>query len=113
MSFFKSLLLAIFATILLTYALGAGFFELLDIDIYMGHEHIEPLKAISISALVIVLLVLAAFAVVLSVFGSIILIVMLSLGAVGMVMIGIFWPVLLVALVIWVVTKDKRKQQLN
>ncbi len=111
MSFFKSLLLAIFATLFLTYVLGVSFIEMLDIDVYMDDQLIEPLKAISISAVVVVLLVLAALAIVLSVFGSIIFISFLVLGSLAMVMIGVFWPILLVAGVIWLVTKDKRKQQ--
>ncbi len=35
MTFFKSLLLAIFATLFLTYVLGASFLELFDIHVYM------------------------------------------------------------------------------
>lgn len=111
MSFFKSLLLAIFATLFLTYVLGASFIEMLDIDVYMGNELIEPLKAISISAFVVVILVLVALAIVLSVFGSIIFIGMLVVGAFAMVMIGVFWPILLIAGVIWLVTRDKNKPQ--
>ncbi len=111
MSFFKSLLLAIFATLFLTYVLGVSFIEMLDIDVYMNDQLIEPLKAISISAVVVVLLVLAALAIVLSVFGSIIFISFLVLGSLAMVMIGVFWPIILVAGVIWLVTRDKRKQQ--
>ena len=66
MSFFKSLFLAIFATMFLTYVLGASLIELLDVDIYIGEQLIEPLKAISISALVVVLLVLVALAIAIS-----------------------------------------------
>jgi dolichol kinase len=111
MSFFKSLLLALLATLFLTYVLGVSFIELLDVDVYMGDQLIEPLKAISISAVVVVLIVLAALAIVLSVFGSIIFITLLILGSIGMVMIGIFWPVFLIAGVIWLMTRDKKKQQ--
>ncbi len=111
MSFFKSLLLAIFATLFITYVLGSSFIELLNIDVYMDDEIIEPLKAISISAVVVVLLVLLALAIVLSVFGSIIFIVMLILGAGAMVMIGVFWPILLIAGVIWLLTRSKNNAQ--
>ncbi len=107
MSFFKSLLLAIFATLFLTYALGTSFLELLDINVYMDGELIEPLKAIGVSAVATVILMLIALAIVLSVFGSFIFISLLVLGAVAMVAIGVFWPVLLIAVVIWLVTRDK------
>ena len=43
----------------------------------------------------------------LSVFGSIIFVGLLMLGAVAMVTIGIFWPVLLIAAVIWLATHKK------
>ena len=108
MTFLKSLLLAIFATLFLTYALGSSFLELLNINVYMEGELIEPLKAISVSAVAIVLLVILSLAIVLSVFGTFIFISLLILGSVAMVAIGVFWPVLLIAVVIWLVTRDKR-----
>ncbi|TWX73017.1 hypothetical protein [Colwellia sp. C1TZA3] len=107
MSFFKSLFLAIFATLFLTYILGVSFIDLFDVDIYMGEQVVEPLKAISISALVVVLLVLVALAIVMSVFGSLIFVVMLLLGGCAMLLVGVFWPIFLVAGVIWLVTRDK------
>lgn len=107
MTFFKSLLLAIFATLFLTYALGTSFLELLDINVYMDGELIEPLKAIGVSAVATVILVLIALVIVLSVFGSFVFISLLILGSVAMVAIGVFWPVLLAAVVIWLVTRTK------
>lgn len=111
MSFFKSLCLAIFATMFLTYVLGSSLIELLDVDIYIGEQLIEPLKAISISALVVVLLVLVALAIAMSVFGSLIFIAILVLGGGAMLLIGVFWPIILVAMAIWLVTRDKRAPQ--
>ncbi len=107
MTFFKSLLLAISATLFLTYALGVSFLELLDINVYMDGELIEPLKAIGVSAVATVILVLIALAIVLSVFGSFIFIGLLIMGSVAMVAIGVFWPVLLAAVAIWLVTRHK------
>jgi hypothetical protein len=111
MSFFKSLFLAIFATLFLTYVLGVSFIDFFDVDIYMGEQIVEPLKAISISALVMVLLVLVALAIAMSVFGSLIFIVMLLLGGGAMLLVGVFWPILLVAGVIWLTTRDKSSVQ--
>jgi len=109
MSFFKSFLLAIIATLFLTYVLGISFIELLDIDVYMGEKLIEPIQAISISALVVVSLVLVALAIVLSVFGSIIFVSLLILGGLTMLMVGIFWPIFFIAGVIWLITRDKKQ----
>ena len=109
MTFLKSLMLAIFATLFLTYVLGISIIELLNIDIYLDDQLMEPLKAIGVSALVAVLLVLVALAIVLSVFGSVIFITLLVFGGIAMVMVGVFWPILLIAVVIWLVTSNNRK----
>ncbi|WP_286234652.1 hypothetical protein [Thalassotalea sediminis] len=113
MSLFKSLILAIIATLVLTYMLGASVIELLDIDVYMGEELIEPLKAISISALVVVLLVIAGIAIVVSVFGTVIFITMLVFGAIAMALIGAFWPLLLVIGIIWLCSRNTQKAHCN
>ncbi len=113
MTLFKSLMLAIFATLFLTYVLGVSFLELLDVNVYMGEELIEPIKAISVSALVVVLLVVVALAIVLSVFGSLIFITMIVMGSLATVTVGVFWPVLLMAVVIWLITRDKQQRQYN
>lgn len=109
MTFLKSLMLAIFATLFLTYVLGISVIELLNIDVYLDDQLMEPLKAIGVSALVAVLLVLVALAIVLSVFGSVIFITLLVFGGIAMVMVGVFWPILLIAVVIWLVTSNNRK----
>ena len=111
MSFFKSLCLAFFATLFLTYVLGVSVMDLLNINIYMGEQVVEPLKAISISALVVALLVLVALGIVISVFGSLIFIMMLLLGGGVMLLVGVFWPIFLIAGVIWLVIRDSRTVQ--
>ena len=111
MSFLKSLLLAILATLFLTYVLGISFLQLLDINVYMDGELIEPLKAIGVSAVATVILVLIALAIVLSVFGSLIFLSLLLVGSLAMVAVGVFWPVLLIAVVIWLMTRNKSGHQ--
>jgi len=100
-------MLAMIATIFLTYVFGSSFLQWLDINIMMNGELLEPIAAISLSALVVIILVVVAFAIVLSVFGSFIFIVAMLLGALAMVTIGVFWPVILVALAIWLICKEK------
>ncbi|NQZ89056.1 MAG: hypothetical protein HRT54_15880 [Colwellia sp.] len=109
MSFMKSLMLAIFATLFLTYVLGISFIEMFNVDLYVGEELIEPLKAISVSAIIMVILVILALAIVMSVFGSLIFIGMMIFGTLAMVMIGIFWPVIFIAFVIWLMVRDKKQ----
>ena len=110
MSFFKSLVLAILATIFLTYVLGVGLLDMFDINLYMGEEIVEPLKAISVAALVAIVLVVVALAIVLTVFGSIIFVGLLVLGSLGLVAIGVFWPIILVALFMWWLLREKPVQ---
>jgi len=109
MSFFKSFMLAIIATLFLTYVLGISFIEMFNVDLYVGEELIEPLKAISVSALIMVVLVIVAFAIVMSVFGSLIFICMMIFGAFAMVMIGVFWPVIFITFIIWLMARDKKQ----
>jgi len=107
MSFLKSLTLAIIATLFLTYVLGSSLIELLDINIYME----DKLVAISISALVIVVFVVAALAIVLSVFGSIIFLGLLGVGAAIMFTVGVFWPIFFIALVIWLMSRESKHEE--
>ena len=111
MSFLKSLTLAIIATVFLTYVLGSSLIEMLDVDVYMGDELIEPLKAISVAALLVCLLVGAGLAIVLSVFGSMIFIGLLCIGAMVMLVVGVFWPLLLIAFAIWLIARDSSPKQ--
>ena len=113
MSFFKSLTLAILATIFLTYVFGVGMLELMNLHVMMDGEVIEPLKAIGVSALVVVLLVVIALAIVLSVFGSLIFIALVLFGSIAMVAVGVFWPILLMAVVIWLFTRNNSSRNKN
>lgn len=112
MSFLRSFCLAILATLFLTYVLGVSFIELLDINIEMEGEMIEPLAAISVSALAMVVLVVAAIAIVLSVFGTFIFLGLVLLGSLALVALGAFWPVILIAAVIYFLAKDKEPRRL-
>lgn len=107
MSFLKSLTLAIIATIFLTYVFGVSLLELVDINVTIDGEMIEPLKAIGVSALIVVILVVIALAIVLSVFGSLIFLGLILFGSVAMVTVGVFWPILLIAAAIWLLSREK------
>jgi hypothetical protein len=106
-------MLAIVATLFLTYVFGVSLMELLHIDVTMNNQVVEPIKAIGVSALIMVVLVLVALAIILSVFGSIIFIALLVMGSIAMVAIGVFWPVLLVAGLIWLVARDKKSAHVH
>jgi len=109
MSFMKSLMLAIFVTLFITCVLGISFIEMFNVDLYVGKELIAPLKAISVSAMIMVIIVMLAFAIVISVFGSLIFIGMMLFGIFAMVMMGVFWPVIFITLIIWLMVRDKKQ----
>ncbi|MBU2871011.1 hypothetical protein [Colwellia sp. E2M01] len=111
MSFIKSLCLAILATLFLTYVFGASLLEWTNLQISMNGEAIEPIKAIGFSALITVLLVVSALVIVLSVFGGIVFIGLIIVGSIAMFTLGVFWPVFLIALVIWLLTSNKGAQR--
>lgn len=113
MTFLKSLLLAIIASVILTYVFGVSLLEMLNISIYMDHHEVEPLKALSISAIIVVALIVVSFAIVLTVFGTLIFTVLLLGGGVLMVGVGFFWPILIIALIIWLCFRDKPKVTSN
>jgi hypothetical protein len=105
----KSLMLAIFVTLFITCVLGISFIEMFNVDLYVGQELIAPLKAISVSAMIMVIIVMLAFAIVISVFGSLIFIGMMLFGIFAMVMMGVFWPVIFITLIIWLMVRDKKQ----
>lgn len=111
MSFFKALIFAIFASILLTYIFGTTLMEWFNISVYMNDHHVEPLKALSMSALVMVVLIVATLAIVLTVFGTLIFAGLLALGGIMLVGVGVFWPVIFIAVIIWLCFREKRPVQ--
>lgn len=113
MSFIKSLLLAIAATLFITYVLGVSVLDLFDVDIYMGDQLVEPLKTIGFAALIAVVLVVVALAIVLTVFGSMIFAGLLVIGGIGLVAVGVFWPIIMIALVLWLVLRENPKRTVH
>lgn len=112
MSFLKALILAIIATLLLTYFLGASFLELLGIDvannINVNNELMASFKTISFSALAAILAIVVIVTVLLGVFGIVFCIAMFVVGAVFAVMLGAFWPLCLLVFVIWAITRESK-----
>jgi hypothetical protein len=110
MSFSKSLLLALLATLFITYVLGYSMTQWLGVSVYMDGEFIEPLQAISFSALVAMLLVIIAGAIFVSIFGVVLFAVCLVCGSIVLAFLGVFWPVLAVALLLYWLTKPTSSQ---
>jgi|GEM_PF-641239 len=106
MTFFKSLILAIIATIFLTYMFETSIVELLNVDLYINDKLIEPITDFGISAFIVALITIVTLVIVLSVFGSLFFVGILGVGAIILSLIGLIWPMVLAAFIIWLVTKN-------
>ncbi|WP_371186807.1 hypothetical protein [Thalassotalea maritima] len=107
MKFFKALLLAIVVSVLLTWALGISTLELLGIGDALAEQHINLLSAVSYSALAVVVIGIVLTVILVSVFGLIAFIgisVVAGLLALG---VGMAWPFILVAFVIYFCTRER------
>ena len=111
MSFLKSFLLAILACLLLTFVFGGSFLSLFDGNIIVNGELIEPLAATSVTALVTLFLVVIALGIFFSVCGSLICLTIMFVVGVTILAVGFFWPVLLLAMVIWLMSRNKHNNQ--
>ena len=111
MSFFKSFLLAILATVFLTYVFGTSMVEIMNLHVMIDGEALAPLTAIGFSALVVAIMVVVALTIVLSMFGGLIFLALLVVGGIGMAFIGVFWPVLLIAVVIWLFSRNNQVRE--
>ena len=85
--------------------------EMMNLHVMIDGEAVAPLTAIGFSALVVAIMVVIALTITLSMFGGFIFLTLLALGGVGMVFIGVFWPVLLMAVVIWLFSRNSNKKE--
>lgn len=111
MSFFTSFLLAVLATVFLTFVFGTSMVEMMNLHVMIDGEALAPLTAIGFSALVVAIMVVIALTIALSMFGGLIFVALLVLGGIGMVFIGVFWPVLLMAVVIWLFSRNHNNRE--
>ncbi|QDP00192.1 hypothetical protein [Thalassotalea sp. PS06] len=106
MSFTKSLLLAIIATLLLTYLFGNTVFSWLGVDIVVDDHVVEPIEGIAIAALVGVILFVVGLTIFISVFGTLILVLLAALAGLAFVGLTVFWPILLIGFIVWLLCKE-------
>lgn len=108
MAFFKALIIAILVTLFITYFLGTSILDFIEYGTLSHASWLESMKTINLSALATLsIIVLVSFAL-LTVFGTIILLVALCLGAIILFMLGAFWPLILIACVLYYLCRDKR-----
>ena len=111
MTFIKSLFLAIFATLILTYVFGVSLLGVFDMNFSINQHHVESIQAISLAALLVVSFIIVASVIALSVFGSIIFVGLLLFGTLLCLAVGIAWPVLFLGIVLWLCCRNKPEVQ--
>jgi hypothetical protein len=104
---FKTLLLAVLIAIVLTYSVGMVATQWLDLRVQIDQHWIEPIMTILIVTVVVALLVIVGFVVAISVVGAIIFAVCAALVGIFVAGVSAFWPVLLFALIVYYLVKDK------
>jgi hypothetical protein len=105
----KNIVIAVLVAILLSYTMGYAASDWFDIRIQLDNRVLEPIAGILGFAVVAVLLVMIGFVVAVSVMGVVFFAV--SAGFVGLFVMGIgaFWPMLLLAIVVILLVKDRSK----
>jgi len=110
MNLLKNLALAVLIAILITYSLGYAASDLLNIQVQLDNNFVEPVTSLIVMIVVGVVLVLVGFAVALSVFAAIGFALFAILAALVFAGLGSIWPILLaVVIIIWAL-KDKKHE---
>jgi hypothetical protein len=104
---FKNLILAILIAIVLTMCVGSIATQWLDLRIQIDQHWMEPFMTILFITVVVAILVVVGFAVALSVFGALLFAVCAGLIGLFVAGIGVFWPIILLVIVIYYLVKDK------
>ena len=107
MSFIKSLLIAVLATVLITYFLGTTLLELLGIQLEQFETWRVSMEAINMSALGGIAIALVIALVLFTVFGVFILVFTLILSCIAFAIVGAFWPMIIVAMLIYFICRNK------
>ena len=107
MNVLKSLLLAMLIVALIACTLGTGVFDLSNIHIVINNHHLEPFYTIILSVLAAVVIIIAGLAFVMSIIGGLLFITLLVCCSIFLWLLGVFWPIVLVAVVIWLCSSKK------
>ncbi|MEM5497591.1 hypothetical protein WNY77_09325 [Paraglaciecola mesophila] len=108
MNVLKNLALAVLIAILITYSLGYAASDLLDIRLQLDSDFVEPVTSLILLVIVGVVLVMIGFAVALSVVAAIGFTIFAILGALVFAGLSSIWPILLGAIIIIWLLKDKK-----
>ncbi|MGJ8691601.1 MAG: hypothetical protein ACSHW0_03900 [Thalassotalea sp.] len=111
MSFIKSLFIAIVITLILTYAIGAGALDFVGVDFSWNDSTEVALENLNHSGLVTMVGIFGLVFVLLLSFGVMILVVGIILMVMLLALIGVFWPIILAVLVLYLLVKPENNKQ--
>lgn len=104
----KNFLIAVVIAIIIVNCIGSALSGLLDVHLYQSGDSLAGWQSMALLSVIGVVMVVVGFVVALSVVGTILLAVgagFLALLAVG---IGAFWPIIVVALLIYAVGRKRQ-----
>ena len=104
---FRNIILAVLIAIVLTYSLGHLATQWLDVHLSFADHDFEPTTSILALTGVVAILVIVGFIIAFSIFAAIaftLVIVSICLFVAGL---SVFWPAILITLVIFLLVKDK------
>lgn len=80
-----------------------------EIQVTLAEEVLSPLQALSLLGLITCILVVVGFVIAISVFGALVIAIIASLFGIFVAGVGVFWPVLVAAVVLIYLMRDKSR----
>lgn len=105
---FKNLVLAVLIAIVLTYSLGHIATDWFDLHLSLANHTIDETTSILAFSGLAVVLVIVGFIIALSIFAAVAFVLIAVAIGVFVAGISVFWPVILFALVIFLLVRDKK-----
>jgi uncharacterized membrane protein len=87
--------------------LDIGVFDLSNIQVIINNQQLEPLSTVILSVLAAMVLIIAGLAFIMSFIGGLLFITLLVCCSIFLGLLGLFWPLVLVAVVIWLCSPKK------
>ncbi len=104
----KNAALAVVIAVLLTYAFGNLFSNWWGIHLMMGDEMLTPFENFAAASAVGIVFVIIGIIVAFSLFGALALAAVAGIAALLVAGVAAFWPIILVAMAVWLIARSKR-----
>lgn len=104
----KNLVIAVLLAILIVYSLGCIADSLMGLNIHFDSDLMSPLLSVVVAACIGVMLVLLGFVIAVSIFGVLAFVVGTVFVGVLIAGISVFWPAILLLLIVFWLVRDKK-----